>query len=201
MTSLPSIICFKHCSSESIICKQVPTVCPLCQKSTTTFILEPFQIPFPFTKATENPTSIVIRPSSGDFLNNFNTNSDLHIGIVNSTCHIFEFDKRGLTKNDFTKWTNCFALKLVPSSWELHWDETLETTCQSLKWQSHNYDDKLMNCFNFVIEFLRLLKYESVQFMTKEDMCEAFILPKLQEALRYISLYRKLINVNCFLQN
>ena len=201
MNSIPSVICFKHCSSESIFCKEVPAICPFCKKSTNTFILEPFQIPYPFTNAIQNPTSIVIRPSSGNFLHDFNINHDLHIGIVDSNGQILEFDKRGLIKNDYANWTNCVSLKLVPDSWESHWDETLEVTCKNVMWQSNNYHDKLMNCFNFVIEFLRLLKYENIQFMKKEEMCEIFILPKLQEAVRYISLYRKLINENFFIQN
>lgn len=198
MTSHPSIKCFKHCSSESVFCKQVPTICPLCKKSTNSFILEPFEIPYPFVNANQSPTSIVLRPSFGDFLHDFDSNHDLHIGVVNSRGQIAEFDKRGLIKDDFAKWTNCVALRLIPKSWESHWDKILEIICQNSKWNPTNYHEKSMNCFNFVIEFLEILKFENIQFMSKEEMCEIFILPKLQDAMRYISLYRKLLNENYF---
>lgn len=201
MTSRPTIICFKHCSEKSIFCNQVPLLCPLCNKLIVTFTLEPFEIPYPFINANQNPTSIILRPSSGDFLHDFNVNQDLHIGIVDSNCQIFEFDRRGLMKNDFTKWTNCVALKLIPKSWESHWDDTLEIIVNNSKWNVKNYHEISMNCFNFIIEFLEILKFEDIQFMNKEEMCETFILPKLQEAIRYVSLYRKLMNENYFIQD
>ncbi|XP_051159110.1 MKRN2 opposite strand protein [Leptopilina boulardi] len=201
MTSRPTIICFKHCLSESIFCNKVPSICPLCKKSIVTFKLEPFEIPYPFINAKQNPTSIILRPSYGDFLHNFNINQDLHIGVVNSNGEIFEFDKRGLVKNDFSKWTNCISLKLIPKSWELHWDETLEIITKNSKWKTNNYHELTFNCFNFIIEFLELLKFENIQFMNKEEMCENLILPKLQEAMRFISLYRKLLTNNYIVQN
>lgn len=192
MSCDPRIICFQHCSSKAIFVKKVEEKCPLCGSTVFDYTLEPFEIPYPFTRATHNPTAIVVRPSRGDFLDDYTIGDDLHIGIVDSGGCVVEFDKYGLTIDDSVRWNHCLALKVVPRSWESHWDRTLEVTRKDAKWNPRNYDQTTMNCFNFVIEFLNGLKYKNVEFMNKEGMCETFVLPKIRDTLRYLSIHRKL---------
>ncbi|KAK2585326.1 hypothetical protein KPH14_010007 [Odynerus spinipes] len=159
-------------------------VCPLCQELILNFSIEPFRIPYPFRNATSETTTIIVKPSRGTFLDDYDIASDLHIGIVNSEGKLFEFDKHGLVINNILHWTNCIAIKVVPTSWDCYWDEILNTMIQDTKWKSFNYDSINMNCFNFVIEFLRNLNYIDLKFVDKEDMCKKLILPKIQETLR-----------------
>ncbi|KAK9301712.1 hypothetical protein QLX08_006011 [Tetragonisca angustula] len=186
------IMCFRHCCSKSIFCKTVPEVCPICQLCITDYMIVPFLIPFPYTNATCEPNSIIVRPASGNFLTNYHITNDLHIGITNTNGFVFEYDREGLILNDCSKWTNCIAINIIPSSWEDHWNETLKVMLTDSKWKSENYNETSMNCFNFVIEFINNLKYMSLNFMNKEAMCEMLILPKIKDALTYNLLFTKL---------
>ncbi|XP_014604630.1 PREDICTED: MKRN2 opposite strand protein [Polistes canadensis] len=188
----PGIICFRHCNIKSVFCKTIPEECPLCKEFIVSFRIEPFRIPYPFTNATSQSTSIVIKPSHGTFLDNYEINDLLHIGVVNSNGNLFEFDRYGLIINNFAQWTSCIAMQVVPASWDYYWDEILNIMRQDIKWKSINYNEDTMNCFDFVREFLYKLNYTNLQFKNAEDMCRELILPKLYEAVRYITLYKKL---------
>lgn len=194
MDNDPGIICFRHCSVKNIFCKTIPETCPVCSLGISNYIVEPFRIPYPFINAIHNPTSIVIRPSVGSFLEDYDVTYDLHIGITNSKGNIFEFDKNGLIINDVAKWKNCIVLKIVPASWTVQWDETLQYILEDLKWNSVNYHIINMNCFDFILEFFNHLGYVDLKFASKEDLCEKLILSKFQNAMRYISLYKALKN-------
>ncbi|GFR00883.1 MKRN2 opposite strand protein [Trichonephila clavata] len=61
-------------------------------------IIPPFRIPYPFRDAAKEPNSIVIKPTYGDFLNNYRNSSDLHIGVTDSTGFIYEYDVNGVVK-------------------------------------------------------------------------------------------------------
>ncbi|OAD60792.1 hypothetical protein WN48_04559 [Eufriesea mexicana] len=192
MASDLKIVCFRHCCSKSVFCKSVPKVCPICQLCIADYKTMPFLVPYPYTNAAYEPNSIVVRPAYGNFLNNYHIVNDLHIGITNSEGIVFEYDKKGLILNDNTKWMNCIAVNIIPSSWDCYWNKTLKLMLKDSKWKSENYDEILMNCFNFVIEFINNLKYMDVNFINKETICEKLILPKLKDALTYNSLVMKL---------
>lgn len=67
----PGILCFQHCEKDvKIFCFDLPKICPLCKKDllTTELRIPPFRIPYPFTGAKKMPCSVVIKPTSGDFL-------------------------------------------------------------------------------------------------------------------------------------
>ncbi|XP_012273074.1 MKRN2 opposite strand protein [Orussus abietinus] len=197
----PGIICFRHTCENTIFCREVPKNCPICESIVTNYLLVPFRIPYPFVNAIHNPTTIVLRPSAGTFLDDYNVSDDLHIAVVNSEGYIVEFDTCGIIINNFSNWTNCVSLKVIPESWESHWDRTLETIRKNVKWNADNYNEVSMNCFSFVIEFLNLLTYPGFHFSCKEDLCKELILPKIQDTLRYISIYRNLKNNNYLVLN
>ncbi|KZC09681.1 hypothetical protein WN55_00814 [Dufourea novaeangliae] len=188
----PGIICFRHCCSESIFCKSVPKLCPICQSCIINCNIEPFLVPYPYTNATYHPVAIVVRPSQGSFINDYTAAKDLHIGVTNSKGIVFEFDRQGLIVNDHCRWTDCVAFKIVPSSWENHWDETLERMLKDTKWKSKNYDEVDMNCCNFVMEFVNNLQYTNIKFASKEDMCNELIMSKIQDAIKYNYVLKKL---------
>ncbi|XP_050457528.1 uncharacterized protein LOC126854638 [Cataglyphis hispanica] len=193
MNDNPGIVCFRHCPRKNVFCKRVPMICPACSSRIQDFIVDPFRIPYPFVNATHYPTSIVIRPSCGSFLDDYNvTGDDLHVGIVDSDGGIVEFDKDGLIANDVDRWTDCIAFQVVSVAWTVRWDETLSFMSKDDRWKSINYDDINMNCFDFVLEFLNNLGYENLKFASKVDLCERLILSKIQNAIRYNSLYRAL---------
>lgn len=167
--------------------------CPVCSSQMQNFVVDPFRIPYPFVNAIHCPTSVVIRPSRGTFLDDYDvTRDNLHVGIVDSDGGIVEFDKEGLIVNDVARWTDCVALEVVSTAWITQWDETLSLMLKDLKWKSINYNAASMNCFNFVLEFFNNLGYADLRFVSKEDLCERLIMLKMNNAIRYISLYRVL---------
>ncbi|KAL0131800.1 hypothetical protein PUN28_002982 [Cardiocondyla obscurior] len=192
MNNDPGIICFRHCSAKNVFCFRVPATCPMCSSEIQNFITDPFRVPYPFANAAHSPTSVVIRPLRGSFLDYNVTSDNLHIGIVDSTGSILEFDKEGLIKNDTARWTDCIALEIIPAAWAARWDETLLLMSNDPKWKSVYYNAISMNCFNFVLEFFNNLGYMDLRFESKEDLCERLILLKMHNAIRYISLYRAL---------
>ncbi|XP_026670485.1 MKRN2 opposite strand protein [Ceratina calcarata] len=192
MDSDTRILCFRHCCSKSIFCKNILDVCPLCKLLIVNFEVEPFVIPYPYANAMHEPNAVVVRPSRGDFLTNYDIAHDLHIGISNSQGIVFEYDKEGLIINDCSRWTSCIAISIIPSSWDNHWNETLKAMLKDSKWRSENYNELSMNCYNFVIEFMNKLKYMDMDFVDKETMCDKLILPRIRDAVRYNSLFIKL---------
>lgn len=189
-----SLICYKHCSDKSIFCKKVAKVCPLCGSEVTNFLLEPFDIPCPFAQASEYPCSLVVKPSFGDFLRNYKSSDDLHIGLTNSVGTTFEFDARGLTINDSGNWKNCLIVNAtIPESWFSRWDKVLDELSTRPNWNLINYHPTSSNCFDFVMDFLTHLNYPDLTFTDKTSLCASYVLPKLRDALRYVSLYRNLL--------
>ncbi|KAL6258661.1 hypothetical protein P5V15_010614 [Pogonomyrmex californicus] len=202
MNNDPGIICFRHCPTKSVFCRRIPAICPVCISQIQNFVVDPFRVPYPFVNAVHTSSSVIIRPSQGNFLDDYNvTRDDLHVGIVNSSGDIVEFDKKGLIVNDVANWTNCVALEVVPAAWTNRWDETLSLILKDLKWRSSNYNTISLNCFDFVLEFFNNLGYTDLRFANKEDLCERLILSKLQNAIRYISVYRALKAQECLLSN
>ncbi|KAL7294291.1 hypothetical protein TKK_0012306 [Trichogramma kaykai] len=195
------ILCFKHCRSTSIFCKIVPNACPLCQETIDNFLIPPFIIPNPLVNAKDCPCSLVIRPSKGDFLNDFQINNDLHIGITNSQGLVVEYDMCGLIVNDIIRWKNCVSIHMIPESWESHWDELLNKMCSDCQWSPNRYNADTFNCFNFVTYFLKNLKFQHTQYMNKEELCQEFVLPKLEMILKYTLLHKNLKNANVYIQN
>lgn len=201
MDNDPGIVCFRHCPTKSVFCKNVPATCPVCLSHIQHFLVVPFRIPYPLTNAVHNPTSVVIRPARGNFLEDYDATRDLHIGIVDSTPNIVEFDKNGLIVNDVTRWTDCVAFKVVPIAWTVQWDDTLSLMLRDHKWRYVNYNENTMNCFDFVLEFFNNLGHENLKFASKEDLCTKLLLSRIQNVIRYSSLYRTLKNQEYVLSN
>ncbi|RZC43082.1 C3orf83 -like protein [Asbolus verrucosus] len=191
----PGIVCFQHCGPK-IFCFLLPETCPVCDVdlSQANFSLLPFRVPYPFIRASQYPCSVVIKPTSGDFLNDYYNSMDLHIGVTTSTGTIVEFDKNGLRRHRSEQWGQCLLLDQAPGPWTEHWDNTLLQVCRQKCWSSKAYSEHKHNCYTFVLTFLMTLNYGNLSKAANNRtiFCEKFIVPRTTSAGKYISLYRKL---------
>ncbi|XP_058820397.1 MKRN2 opposite strand protein [Topomyia yanbarensis] len=191
------VICFKHCE-KNVFVFSVPSRCPLCNQ-----LLEhckailPFALPSPFVNATQAPCSVVLRPSRGDFLRDFRNRTNLHIALTDSKGSIVEFDTPGLlcttSKHvDRSLWGQCLVIADVPDSWFCHWDSTLLRTIEDKGWNRKSYDEEKVNCYSFVLFFLRLLKFEPFMVLAKdmETFSKELVVPKTTHAAKYITIHR-----------
>ncbi|XP_044751580.1 MKRN2 opposite strand protein [Coccinella septempunctata] len=163
------ILCFKHCGT--IFCFDLPEVCPLCHFSLSLIPVEdiPFRLPHPFVKAGQYPCSIVIKSTTGTFLENYNYNKNLHIGVTDSRGAVHEYDSGGLRKNCTQDWNQSIVVYKSSEVWRSHWDSPLAVVYADPMWRSENYDEDNFNCFSFVIAFLKKLNCKELnEFMDKE---------------------------------
>jgi len=65
----------------------------------------------------------------------------------------------------------------------------------------YRYNEETFNCYTFVLTFLRNLCYGNLsKAATSRTMfCENFIVPRTTAAGKYISLYRKLSDMGCYI--
>ncbi|PSN38459.1 hypothetical protein C0J52_15613 [Blattella germanica] len=172
MDTDPGILCFQHCSSK-VFCFELPEKCPICNSSLTTanFRLLPFRIPYPFVRAIQHPCAIVIKPTTGDFL------------------------QTGM-------WGQCLVVEGAAGPWSDHWDTTLKAIADQDCWSPLRYNEESFNCYTFVLTFLRNLRYGNLSkaATSRTAFCENFIIPRTTAAGKYISLYRKLSDLGCYVQ-
>ncbi|KAK6619042.1 hypothetical protein RUM44_003424 [Polyplax serrata] len=202
MNTDPGILCFQHCDKK-VFCFELPEICPVCSKdlSTAQFKLLPTRIPYPFVRAAQHPCSILIKPTSGDFLNDYFNSVDLHIGVTDSTGAVVEYDKNGLQRQKNNQWNQCLVLDGMDESWADQWDEALKTVIKEGHWTPQMYNENSHNCYTFVLAFLQKLEHDLLSNAANSSIyfCEKFILPRTTAAGKYISLYRKLRAVDCYI--
>ncbi|XP_067007908.1 MKRN2 opposite strand protein [Anabrus simplex] len=202
MDTDPGILCFQHCGSK-VFCYKLLENCPVCGDSLAAadFQLPPFRVPYPFVRAAQHPCCIVIKPTTGDFLNDYLNSMDLHIGVTTSAGVVVEFDKDGLQKDRTCQWRQCLVVDGAAGPWSDHWDSTLEDVAQQKCWSSLSYNEDSFNCYTFVLTFLRNLDYGNLSkaASSRTTFCENFIVPRTTAAGKYISLYRKLCVTGCYI--
>lgn len=202
------IRCFQHCSKEwNILCFQVPVACPLCHQKVidSPMRIPPFIIDSPFTSAEYNSCSIVIKPTFGSFLLDFNNGSNLHIGVTTSSGVVVEFDERGVTKGD-NSWTQCLGINLwsnLETSVISEWDRVLDEIFRDWYWSKERYEESSNNCFDFVARILQrsdeiVEKYPCV--LDRSSLCRDLIVPRTRKAGQYISMYRNIVQQGYVLQ-
>ncbi|KAH8255630.1 hypothetical protein KR038_007641 [Drosophila bunnanda] len=222
ITSDPGILCFHHCNVK-VFCFTLPHSCPHCNAPLDAdadadtsanadpkaeldrsgqkprLLLLPFRLPYPFVRATQHPCAIVLRPSTGDFLNDYSNATDLHIAVTTSGGDIVEFDRIGLRRHrrddNPPEWRQSLLVGDVPEPWHDFWDEVLQQICaQSARWSIASYAEETHNCYAFVLAFLQALGHAplSEAARSKTTFCEQCIVPRTTTAGKYISLYRKL---------
>lgn len=208
------IICFEYAGHKCFSLSQPPERCPNTGKrlkSIKDFTIAPFRLPSPFASASDFPCSLVIRPTRGDFLEDYVAGDNLHIGVTASDGRIAEFDARGLrVRSDARRgrWRRSVVLNfkstrefdprlVLDPDWDEYWDSVLQAEVTSGKWTAERYEERERNCFTFVLEFLAALRtapFSRMGAMDKVTFCEAFVLPKTSVASKYIRLHRRLVN-------
>ncbi|XP_001356626.1 MKRN2 opposite strand protein isoform X1 [Drosophila pseudoobscura] len=224
ITSDPGILCFHHCNAK-VFCFTLPHTCPHCNApldaatdadedtdadadaqsvvdmgaTAVQSRLLPFRLPYPFVRATQHPCAIVLRPSTGDFLNDYSNATDLHIAVTTSGADIVEFDREGLRRHrrddNPREWRQSLLVGDVPEPWHDYWDEVLQQICaQSTRWSITSYEETSHNCYAFVLAFLQALGHGQLSeaARSKTAFCERYIVPRTTTAGKYISLYRRL---------
>lgn len=196
----PGIICFQHCKNK-VFAIEMLAKCPECHMELIPNQMMPFRLPYPFKKPHQYPCSIILRPTHGDFLNDYFNAMNLHIGITASNGTIYEFDQTGLHKtlsnqSDTSQWSQSLVVETVPEPWYERWDHVLREIekAEHTKWTAIAYHEDAYNCYTFVLDFLQLLNYGmlSAAAQNRTKFCERYIVPRTTAAGKYISLYRKI---------
>ena len=207
------IVCFEYAGHKCFSLSSPPERCPNTGKrlkSIKDFDIAPFRLPSPFAPAPDFPCSVVIRPTRGDFLEDYAPGDNLHIGVTASDGRIAEFDARGLrVRSDARRgrWRRSVVLNfkstrefdprlVLDPDWDEYWDSVLQAELDSGKWAAERYEERERNCFTFVLEFLAALRtapFSRMGAMDKVTFCEAFVLPKTTVASKYIRLHRRLV--------
>ena len=190
------ILCFEHCQRNvRISCITIPTACPLCGCSTESspMRLPPFRLPTPFSSSNSQPSSILVKPTNGSFLQDYTQDDDLHIGISNTKCEIYAFDCEGLTctKNP---WLQCIVIPIskITGKQPESLDAVLKDTLTESRWNMKNYNESQYNCYSYVLDVLWKIgcvdmECDKVAFSTQ------FLVPQTTRAAVYIDMYRKIL--------
>ncbi|KAL8571170.1 hypothetical protein ACOMHN_010631 [Nucella lapillus] len=201
----PDLKCFQHCDRNlNILCCSVPPVCPICRQDTATtpMRIPPYILPSPFVTSGLAPCSIVMKPTSGNFIQHYSNTADLHIGVTDSSGRCCDFDEGGLHRGD--QWQQCVAVPLLShrdgagsQSVASTWDHMLAAFADHRVWTVYRYDESDCNCFDFV---LQLLQFAGLQRSlgervvgSKQAFCQEFLQQKTLRAAQYVSLYRQVL--------
>lgn len=142
-----------------------------------------FPLPSPFRRASDSPCSVVVRPSVGSFLNDYQLYDDLHIGVADSKGVVIDFDKGGirvrinywnqclvitedqLRTTEFSSTTSSLTSSAISTTSSADiWDETLKRCVDVARWTREGrdaYDGEINNCLDFVLRFIQLLNSSS----------------------------------------
>lgn len=191
------IRCFQHCDRQkNILCFTVPKLCPVCGADTTQspMRIPPYLIEAPFTDGSYTQCAVLVKPTLGHFLHDFDNQSDLHIGLTNSKGEIYEFDERGVTVGR-EGWQCCLSIYIDSNDCAIDvesWDLKLDKFSAGGSWLAKHYVETTYNCYDFVIGFLRHMGLDGDYpcLKSKLDFCETMIVPITSRAGKYISLYR-----------
>ncbi|KAK8397352.1 hypothetical protein O3P69_004810 [Scylla paramamosain] len=148
----------------------------------------PSESPIPFVRASQAPCCLVIKPTRGDFLHDYRSSQDLHIGVTDSEGQVYEYDCEGL-HNDYTaSWTQALAVPIIrdPTApdrldavWKEYWNFSLHTLAEDSAWTSERYSEDSHNCYSFVLAFLQALAPPGLEVkgLTKTSLCARLLLP------------------------
>ncbi|XP_059480634.1 MKRN2 opposite strand protein [Neocloeon triangulifer] len=200
----PGLICFKHCKSDVFVFS-LPEKCPECELVLSSDIeITPVRIPFPFSRASQHPCSLVLRPTNGDFLRSYSNNADLHIGVTNSKGQIFSYDEDGLKREPSEDWNECLSIQCFETFTLIEdiWDGVLEMLLKSDDWTSKRYHEDTHNCYTFILHFLGKLPHCNLQSFTsdRKTFCEKVLIPQTVTAGKYISLFRRVSDKGCYVK-
>lgn len=178
--------------------------------------IPPFRLPSPFRRGYNHPRHLLIRPSKGSFLHDYQMYDDLHIGITDSMGTVYDYSHGGINVRS-KAWSQCLIIN-IPSSSSSAWDEALNLHIEQTKtslYAEDAYDGEVNNCFDFVLDFLRSLSLnagseqteekrtqtEETRRKTREMFTKSQLLPAIERAMKYILVYRKLLQTNFWIHD
>ncbi|XP_066915643.1 MKRN2 opposite strand protein-like [Clytia hemisphaerica] len=190
---------FKHCDPDIFIfCFQIPHHCPFCKKEIISYLVPPCVVPSPLNE-NEKPKaySIVIKPTNGSFMSDYQENDDLHIGITNLYGDVFNFDSVGVQKEK-EGWDECACIVLIkdgsPSDeekeWMKKWNKCLSSSLKDTQWTKERYDENQLNCYDYVIRMLSKIQGRE---MNKQDFVQDHILPTTKKVAKYLKLHKSIL--------
>jgi len=196
-----SFLCFQHCERNvNCYCLTLPEYCPICHTSLAVSELRipPFRIQIPLIRGERTRLSLVIKPTNGCFITRFKSGDPLHIGITNSEGKIFDFNENGMNcGNDQTEWNHGLSICLT-SFVDSSLDTILESVKSSPQWIPNSYDEKMNNCFDFVLSVLN--KVKPPLHWTKTSFTHQLILPEINKILRLAHIQRMVTENGVFIQ-
>ncbi|XP_073986365.1 MKRN2 opposite strand protein isoform X2 [Rhodnius prolixus] len=191
----PGILCFSHCGPR-VFCLQLPEHCPVCRANLDSQqSLVPFRVPYPFVKASQYPCSVVLKPTNGDYLNDYKVLMDLHVGVTTSNGKVIEYDKDGFHSDRANAWTQSLVIHQVLDEDRIaEWDKVLNAVSSQDCWTSQRYNEETFNCYTFVLAFIRCLQNGPISEHAKSKIkfCELYVIPRATNAYKYVQLYRRL---------
>lgn len=197
MTDTHDIKCFQHCKKDrNILCFSVPVICPLCgaDVTQTPSRIPPYIIPSPLVNAKNYPCSVIIKPTVGTFLQHYNNQSDLHVGVTDSSGCTYDYNEKGV--NIGTVWEQCVVIKILNEDYNVQrrWDSLLNQISRSQTWHRSRYDEERHNCFDFALDFLQLCDIQELMSVVqnKRTFCQDLVIKHTHRAAAYISLYRNI---------
>lgn len=206
-----TILSFRHScqTSGNILCFQLPHYCPICGRS---LMEEPLSTPpvrYPPILRSSNayPFSIVIKPTNGSFLGDYNHGDNLHTGITDSKGFLCHFNEQGINY-DRSIWHQSLVIPLLDKSdLELSslWDEKLSQIILGPTWRAECYVELGHNCFDFVVAFLNLVQYNHLKRsssvpITRQALVDGYILATTSRATKYINFIREIRSRGFLLQ-
>ncbi|XP_048781185.2 MKRN2 opposite strand protein-like [Ostrea edulis] len=196
--NIPDVMCWQHCEKlTNILCFSVPPVCPLCRQNTSTSPsrIPPYKVLSPLSRAGESPVSLVVKPTVGTFLRDYDNSTNLHIGVTDTKGTVYDYDEDGVHVG-VSGWEQCLVISLSNRGLAPHiiqvWDATLQHIANSKMWTKSNYIEDRHNCFDFVIAFLRQVGFsrENLSAGSRSAMTHDIILPQMSKVTQYITIYR-----------
>lgn len=213
--SLPKVH-MQRLASLSSVMVELPRVSCRCESSVVELcdfcLLWYIKQEAPFVRA--HGFDLVLIPRRGNFLDDFDGSSELHIGISCGN-QIKEFNRWGVKRiSDISEdriWSECLPLRILESlqvseidlqnfhaQWAELFDKFASADDQAQQWTVATYNGDTHNCFDFALEFLsqfnRAINHKlfANSSLSRLDFCERFVVPRTREAAQYIDVHRKI---------
>ncbi|XP_053324595.1 MKRN2 opposite strand protein [Spea bombifrons] len=187
---------FSHCQRD-VFCSRVPPLCPICGQSVVaSWRLEeaPVHVPCPFVNGHREKCSFLVKPTRGEFLGDYDGDSDLHVGITDTSGVVYHYNETGV-RGDTLGWEQCVSVPLVPpDNYALidQWDGYLTEHAASEQWLPHRYSERDHNCCSFALRFInRILSLLEKPPLSTTQFTERFVLPRTRRASKYLSVCRE----------
>ena len=172
-----------HCCPLFFRSAALPALCPACRQPLEANA-SPVPLPSPFRSAANNPRTVVIRPTVGEFEDY--GGGDLHVGVTDASGQVVAFDAGGLRRCSAEEWTQCLVIPLPTSADEdisdnsnvdaseqtkdnvdncaistrgtspgdHLWNKAVSSFITSKEWSPESYHETSRNCFSFLLAFL-----------------------------------------------